>query len=303
MSDVRFIVTPSSISLVLTGKTYNIQKDHPNFDRIKDALRTKSYDDLLPLVDVAQVVREFGQGRVLVENGQVKFNGEVVRGTIVDRIMMMIKDGFDVNPLVKFLDRLMNNPSKRAVDGLYEFLEKTSLPITDDGRFVAYKIVGPDYMDLYSNTIRNAPGDTPSVARNQVDDNPDKTCSHGLHVCSEAYLPHYGNVGGGNRVVLCLIDPADVVAIPRDYDAAKMRVCAYSVSEDVTDAVAVDKSARTVVQTPTFQSVKTTKTDNITVKEAARILGITEGAVRKRADRGVSVRWYCAGFSDKVIII
>lgn len=302
MSDVRFIVTPSSISLVLSGKTYNIQNDHPNYEQIKTALRTKKFDDLIGLIDVAKVVRDFGQGRVTVENGLVKFNGDTVRGTIVDRIMMMIKEGFDVNPLAKFLDRLMNNPSKRAVDGLYDFLEKTSLPITDDGRFVAYKIVGADYMDLYSRTMRNAPGDTLTVARNTVDENPDRTCSHGLHVCSESYLPHYGDVGGGNRVVLCLVDPADVVAIPKDYNAAKMRVCSYVVSEDVTDAVKVDKTTRTVVQTPTFQSVKTTKTDNITVQEAARILGITEGAVRKRADRGVSVEWSVDNFSNVTII-
>jgi hypothetical protein len=65
------------------------------------------------------------------------------------------------------------------------------------------------------------------VPRNCVDEDPDRTCSHGLHVCSFDYLPHFSHANG--HVVVCKVNPADVVAIPRDYNNTKMRVCRYEV--------------------------------------------------------------------------
>jgi hypothetical protein len=139
------------------------------------------------------------------------------------------------------MDRLMDNPSKRAVDELYRFLEACDLPITNDGHFLAYKRVRGDFTDIHSGRFDNSVGAKPRLRRNEVDEDSNRTCSHGLHVCSAAYLPHFGS-GPGNRVVVVKVDPADVVAVPQDYNNAKMRVCAYEVVEDVTDQFDFDNS-------------------------------------------------------------
>jgi acyl carrier protein len=111
--------------------------------------------------------------------------------------------------------------------------------ITDEGMILAYKRVREDYMDIHSGTIRNAVGDSPSMPRNKVDENKDRTCSDGLHFCSFSYLPHFGS-GPGSKVVILEIHPKDVVAIPSDYNDAKGRTCAYTVigeyqGDDIND--------------------------------------------------------------------
>jgi hypothetical protein len=139
----------------------------------------------------------------------------------------MLQDGFPVEPLVKFMENLMSNPSFRAVNELYGFLEKNSLPITPDGCFLAYKKVRNDYMDIHSGTFNNSVGLICEMERNKVDDNQNNTCSSGLHFCSQEYLGSFG--GSDSRIMILKISPADVVSIPTDYNNSKGRTCKYTV--------------------------------------------------------------------------
>ena len=119
----------------------------------------------------------------------------------------------------------MENPSKRAVDELYGFLEKNDLPITPDGQFLAYKKVRHDFKDCHTGTMDNSPGQVVSMERNQVCEDKDLTCSYGLHFCGMSYLRHFG----GDKTVIVKINPRDVVSIPSDYNEAKGRACRYEV--------------------------------------------------------------------------
>jgi hypothetical protein len=165
----------------------------------------------------------------------------------------MYKEGFAIAPLEQFIDNLMENPSKRAVDELYGFLEKNTLPITDDGCFLAYKKVKADYKDVYSGTIDNSVGQNVSMPRNKVNDDANQTCSDGLHFCSIDYLKHFG----GERIVILKINPRDVVSIPVDYNNAKGRCCAYYVIGEVEDAYRPEDAFTTTVDT-TYKAKPTT---------------------------------------------
>ena len=124
----------------------------------------------------------------------------------------------------------MENPSLRAVEELYGFLEVCMLPITEDGHFLAYKKVRSDFKDIYSGTMDNSVGQVLDMPRNSVDEDKDRTCSSGLHFCAKSYLSHFGSWNSsGNRVVVVKINPRDVVAIPSDYNNAKGRTCRYEV--------------------------------------------------------------------------
>jgi hypothetical protein len=136
--------------------------------------------------------------------------------------------GLPFDPMMKFLSNLMGNPSKRAVDELYDFLEAGELPITEDGCFLAFKNVRSDYKDIHSGTFDNSVGKVCEMSRNRVCDNKDQTCSSGLHFCSIAYLPSFSDSGGGKTMIL-KINPADVVSIPSDYNNTKGRCCRYEV--------------------------------------------------------------------------
>jgi hypothetical protein len=152
----------------------------------------------------------------------------------------------------------MSNPSKRAVDELYGFLEKGNLPITADGCFLAYKKVRNDYLDIHSGTMDNSVGKVLEMERNEVDDNANNTCSTGLHFCSLDYLSHFG--GADSRTVVVKINPRDVVSIPADYHATKGRTCRYEVideiGKDAADAFIAPVQETAVVDTVDVAVIK-----------------------------------------------
>jgi hypothetical protein len=160
-----------------------------------------------------------------------------VGGSIVTRVMEGVaKSGKDaVKPLLNFLAKLMQNPSYRATKELFGFIEHSCIEITEDGDFIGYKKVREDYMDIHSNTMRNAPGDVLSVPRNMVDEDSDRTCSYGLHFAAKHYMKFYGSNSSSDRIVKVRVNPKDVAAIPKDYNNSKARCSGYTVLEDVTD--------------------------------------------------------------------
>lgn len=236
------IVGKSFVTLMVNGRTETITDSHPNYDAIREAVKVKDMDLVESLVDVAKTVTSWMSGKIKIENGQVFYGNQVLHGALVNRILDMIEDGFDATPMITFLDNLMQNPSKRAVDELYGFLECTSLPITEDGHFLAYKKVRDDYKDYFSGTMDNSVGQVLEMVRNSVDEDKDRTCSAGLHFCSMSYLKHY--YAGQGHVMILKINPRDVVAIPSDYNNAKGRACRYEIIGEHTSEIeeAFDKS-------------------------------------------------------------
>jgi hypothetical protein len=73
----------------------------------------------------------------------------------------------------------------------------------------------------------NSVGNIVEVPRSQVDDNPNNTCSHGLHVATMSYASTFGS--GDDKILDVEVSPSDVVAVPTDYDGTKMRVCRFKV--------------------------------------------------------------------------
>ena len=228
MKPAILISKNGGISAILNGQSFNVATDHPNYNRILQAVRDSAWDSFKALVDVASSVRSFvGNGKVSLVGGAIVFNGETLHNSITDRILNLMNKELPFKPMVKFLENLMENPSKRAVDELYGFLEHGNLPLTEDGHFLAFKNVRADWKDIHSGRFDNQIGCTPEMPRNGVDEDKDRTCSAGLHFCSQEYLPHFSSVGG--HTIIVKINPRDVVAIPADYHNTKGRCCRYEV--------------------------------------------------------------------------
>jgi len=133
-----------------------------------------------------------------------------------------------VEPLCKFLENLHENPSMASLDCLYDFLERNQgHPITEDGHFLAYKAVRPDFKDKFSGTIDNSVGSHPKIPRNQVDNDRSKGCSKGIHVGNLKYVRSFGV--HGDKFLLVKVNPRDVVSVPLECECQKMRVCEYHV--------------------------------------------------------------------------
>lgn len=227
---IPYLIQGKNIILVVDGKSHTISKDtHIAYPKIIEALKAKDWEALHDLVEPKRAIVDFGQGNVSIENDVVMWKGRPFHNALTTRMIEMYKDGFPIDPMVRFMENLFQNPSKRSLDQVYGFLEKNSLPITEDGHFLAYKRVQDNYLDVHSGTIDNSIGQVVTMDRNLVDDNPDSYCSTGLHFCSESYLAHFG----GSRIMILKINPADVVSIPNDYNGAKGRCCKYEVIAEV----------------------------------------------------------------------
>ena len=226
---VPFMWVDGNLTVILQNKAYQVLPDHLNYRQIMDSLHSAGEDELLELVDIEKAVQSFGQGLIEIKNGKVYYDGDEVHGAISKRILEFMSKGLPFQPLVNFLENLMENPSMQSQKELYDFLEHQYLPITEDGHFLAYKAVRGDYMDKYAGKFRNKVGDVCEMTRAKVDDDRGRGCSNGLHAGALNYVASYGSVDSGDKIVIVKINPKDVVSVPNDCNCEKLRTCRYEV--------------------------------------------------------------------------
>ena len=229
---LKYVLTPSNLTVLLGARPYNIAKTDSIYADVVELVKANATEaEVLAVINRAQAaVQKAAQitPNIAISNGVVTFKGQSIDNSLTTRMLQMLDEGFDLIPMAKFLENLMENPSYRAVSELYGFLEKGNMPITPDGHFMAYKAVRPDYKDIHSGTMDNSIGRVVEMPRNGVDEDKNRTCSAGLHFCSFDYLPHFAHANG--HIVLVKINPRDVVAIPADYNDTKGRTCRYEVT-------------------------------------------------------------------------
>ena len=220
-----YIMQGDNIVVVLNNKSYTISKVQMCYEKLKEAIKTGDWDLVENLIEPKKMVLNYGAGNLSVQGEKLFWKGTEMHNALTNRMVSMLEEDFPIEPLVLFMENLMSNPSKRAVDELYGFLEMNDLPITPDGYFLAYKKVRENYLDVHSGTFDNSVGKICEMERNMVDDDKDNTCSTGLHFCSQEYLTCFG----GDRTMILKINPRDVVSIPVDYNNSKGRTCRYEV--------------------------------------------------------------------------
>ena len=225
------ISNSGTITLVSRNKRYVISPTHINYKQIIKTLSGKDHRRIESLVNVKKAFKKIPG--VTIKGGKVLFDGKPAHGVLVSRIERFIKEGLPYEPLVAFLKNLLKNPSKHSVDQLYSFLEHEGIPITPDGCFLGYKAIRGDWKDIHTGTISNKVGQSPSMKREDVDSDPGSACSRGLHVGAYSYAKGFMQTGG--RMVLVKVNPADVVSVPNDHNAEKLRVCRYKVMAEAPD--------------------------------------------------------------------
>ena len=224
---IPYILTDHSLTVVLDGTPHTMSVDAPNFQLAKSALMDKRFDDLPDLFDLARAIEDYVDGNISITHNRVHYKDEVVHNHVVDRILNFMSQGLPHQPLVRFLDKLMDNPSRRSVDELYNFLEHKQMPLTPDGNFLAYKGVNHDFTDKWSGKCDNSVGQILEMPRNTVCDDANHGCSAGFHAGSHDYAKGYAS--GGGHLLLVEINPADVVSVPHDCSCQKLRTSKYKV--------------------------------------------------------------------------
>ena len=121
------------------------------------------------------------------------------------------------------------NPDDRCRKNLFWFLQRYGMTISKCGFFVGYRNVDKTeeenvFTDHHSHKFRIKVGEMVTMDRNKCDTVQENTCSTGLHIGGKGWLKknYYGDTG-----LACLVNPADVVAVPPLDNYGKLRTCAY----------------------------------------------------------------------------
>ena len=227
------IVNPDPLSgfitVVLDGERHSINAGNTLFSKALDAYKADDWDSFIACVNPEIRLKSLyaSYEGIEVKDGNLYVFGDPVHSTLATRVISFLEHGLDCVHLFKFILKLNLNPSKRAVDELYTFLEHRALPITDNGNFLAYKAVRADYTDKHTGKFLNTVDAVLEMPRNKVDDDKNVGCSYGFHAGTVEYAKDFMNRDG--HLMIVEINPADVVSIPTDCQFQKLRTSKYKV--------------------------------------------------------------------------
>lgn len=252
---MNFICDGSKYTVVVKNQPFHFDSSHDEYTALLDALKMNNESEFLEIMTVGQQLADWAEDGFACKEGVITYEGEELAPVLQERLVRLMKNGFSCRPLMAFIKNLYENPSNNSVLQLYKFLEHRSLVITDDGFFIAYKSLatytGPDkdgsdgrpltegdLVDRRTMSIRNNVGDTPTMPRRLVSDNPGSACSTGFHAGSFDFAQDFG---GDCPIVLVKINPKDVVSVPNDSSCKKVRVCDYEVVAQYGKEEPIDK--------------------------------------------------------------
>ena len=233
METIPSIYVPGkSLNVFFQGKSHTIYATDAKFESAVEEYKNQNWDALHNILNPAQVFLNLyaKYEQIEVKDGNVYVSGEPISNLVASRILDFLAEGVDCVPVFKFITKLNLNPSSRAVNELYTFLEHKFLPVTDNGNFLAYKALRSDFTDVHSGKFDNNVGNVLEMPRNKVDDNKEAGCSYGFHAGTLEYARGFRPFNG--KLVVVEINPADVVSIPTDCECQKLRTCKYMVHSE-----------------------------------------------------------------------
>lgn len=246
MSDVKWLQTDDYLVIIFPGEApKTLETSSPDFKLVKRALTSKAFKKAREMLSPEKALLGKKKGLGVTEEGALSVDGEVQDPVILTILKRFKEGGHGVNhKALVALGRKINKIGNAHIKSqLSEFLRRNKVPITPDGCFLTYKGVKKDddgnLVDLHTGTFRNNVGDTVQMDRSLVQQDPTVTCAPGLHVAAYGYVRE---CYGGSEFIICKVDPLDVVSVPTDYDAQKMRTCRYRVIGKLSDKVEIEDS-------------------------------------------------------------
>jgi hypothetical protein len=236
--EVNYHLLNNSVVLNFYGKTIAVSKDDSRYNAVLECIKNKDLESIPGIVDTEKAFEGTG---IELRDGLLYAGSEPMPSELNARILNHKALGLPYDSLLKFWENLRLNPSYNARQQLFAFLSHNGHPLTEDGYFIAYRGVREDFKDVHTGTFDNKVGSVCEMPREHVDDNPNNTCSRGLHVACYEYAK-----GFGVKLVEVKVNPRDVVAVPVDYNGTKMRTCRFEVvalGEKLRDEAVYGKSA------------------------------------------------------------
>lgn len=244
----NYTVTPDSIVIFAGAKPYIARKDHLNFEKIKSLVKGKQFEKAVKLFDISTAITVNSKGKITVKNSVVYWNDKPLHNYVTNRLLTLLKEGFDVKPVINFLEDLYNNnplvkenPNHYLVEDLFKFLQSNELPHTPDGGFLAWKRVRKDYLDIHSGTISYKVGESVKEPWEKVSKNRSECGGSGLYFGSRRYFEKLDfGAEKGYKLLLVKVMPRHVASVPVSYEHSKGRACELFVYAEYDDNSEID---------------------------------------------------------------
>lgn len=235
--DYQYIISNVSAMITKNGETAIIHRESPNYKAVVDLLLNEDFENAWAMTSVKKAIEEFSQGKIKVEGDKVFYGTFEVRNRMTDKLIDMVSNGEEgTKAFCSFFEAVMTDiESDHVRDQLWPFIESQCIELNDDGTFTGYRAVRSDYLDKHTGTIDNSVGQVVVMPRHMVNSDPTEPCSAGLHVGSLEYAK--GFKGYDDRLMKVKCHVRDVVSVPYDYNAGKLRCCRFEVIKDITDSI------------------------------------------------------------------
>lgn len=240
--------------------------DDSVMDELAYVIGHSSNDAKLVADSINQFIPVDSKGRLTRAGNSLYMDGDPIDPALEHVIIKVIdskktEDQKQWAALGAFSNSLYSVPSDYIRKQLYTWLQANisdgdskGFRIQEDGSVVGYKgcAVDEDGTPISRNkghaivhstpgapgiphegAIPNEVGSVVEMPRSEVEDDPSNPCSTGLHIGTYGYAR--GWAGNGGKVLTVSFMPEDVVSVPVDCDAQKLRVCRYHVL-DAEDA-------------------------------------------------------------------
>lgn len=167
--------------------TFPREDNEKLFLQIRELYKVSDYDTISTLVLTAENINiKYADSDLTIsKEGVVTINEEVLPSSLSKVIVALYKEDAPIDCFINFWNKLNQNPSNKAVNRLYDFVDTKQITLLPDGDLLLYRVVKRTetpgrYVDIYTGTIYQSIGDTIKLLRNKVNDDDTVTCSHGL---------------------------------------------------------------------------------------------------------------------------
>lgn len=187
------------------------------------------------------------------------FENVMLDESLENHIVNILKGGDDddLHAVCRFAERVYGNVDPEIRSQLFSWLtQQGMLTFDDDGRIIGYRggQVGDDGVaesihcgpaivngERVNGHVPNPDGAIVEMPRSSVQHDPSVGCSSGLHVGTYDYARNWAN----GVIMRVAVAPEDVVSVPFDCEAQKLRCCRFEVldHEDCDSAYDADDSS------------------------------------------------------------
>jgi hypothetical protein len=236
---INFVISSKGdVNIFYKGKAVCVKHDDLRAKELRTELvkneADRDYELIESLLSKKKTVEhKFRAGNVKIIGDDVFYKEEKLRGAIVKKILEFVEQGKNPTFLLKFIDKLKENPNPNSVEQLYDFILNCNFEINEDGFMIGFKSVRNNYKDWHSGTYDNSVGQSPTMNRDDVCSDKSVGCSYGLHVSNYEYAFEFNNKDG-RRLMKVLVNPKNVVSVPQDCSHQKIRCWTYDVIEELS---------------------------------------------------------------------